>query len=74
MNSQTGAHVFAFVFVALHAMHFVVALWFLTFVTLKARYERYDHEYYWGVTVCTWFWHALGLVWLAILAVFAVAI
>lgn len=74
ISAQTDAHAFTFVFVALHAMHFVVALWFLTWVTLNAHYQRYDHEYYWGVTVCTWFWHVLGIVWLAILAVFAIAI
>ena len=69
----TGANAFAFVFAALHGLHFIVAVMFLVFITLRALADRYDHEYYWGVTVCTWFWHTLGVIWVAILAVFAIA-
>jgi cytochrome c oxidase subunit 3 len=74
LDTQTNAHGFIFVFVALHAMHFSVAMMFLVFVTLRGMLDRYDHEYYWGVTVCEWFWHILGIVWLAILTVFAIAV
>jgi heme/copper-type cytochrome/quinol oxidase subunit 3 len=73
-DAQTGALAFAFVFAALHAMHVTIALLFLLFVTLRAQSDRYDHEYYWGVTVTGWFWHALGIVWLVILAVIAIAV
>ena len=69
----TGAGAFVAVMAALHAMHFVVALLCLVSVTVQAFADRYDHEYYWGVTVCTWFWHALGIVWCAILAAMAIA-
>lgn len=72
-DASTGANAFTFVFAALHGLHFIVAVMFLVFVTLRALADRYDHEYYWGVTVCTWFWHTLGIVWIAILAVFAIA-
>ena len=58
---------------ALHGMHFVVAVLFLSYVTVRALADRYDHEYYWGVSVAAWFWHALGVVWIGILAVFAIA-
>ena len=68
-----GASAFVFVFATLHALHFTVALMFLAFVTLKAFADRYDHEYYWGVTVCTYFWHALAAIWLCIVAVFVLA-
>lgn len=73
-HSAEAAEVNAFVvvLVALHALHFTVALLFLVFVTLNALADRYDHEYWWGVTVCTGFWHVLGAVWLAILAVFMI--
>ena len=71
-EASTGAPTFVFVFAALHALHATVALLVLTFVTLKAAADRYDHEYYWGVAVCTYFWHLLGAVWLCIFAVFAV--
>lgn len=68
----TGVTAFVFVFAFLHGLHFVVATLFLVFVTVRARADRYDHEYYWGVLVCGYFWHALGVVWLAILFVFAI--
>jgi heme/copper-type cytochrome/quinol oxidase subunit 3 len=69
-NAETGVIGFAFVFAILHAFHFTVAMMFLVFVTLKSFQDRYDHEYYFGVSVCTWFWHGLGIVWVAILMVF----
>jgi len=73
VNPQTGVTAFAFVFAAMHGLHVIVALLFLLFVSLRALADRYDHEYYWGVTVTTWFWHALGIVWLAILLVIIIA-
>jgi len=68
----TGVNAFVFVFVALHGLHFALALWFLIFVTLRAFADAYDHEYSWGITVCGWFWHALAAAWTAILAVFVI--
>jgi cytochrome c oxidase subunit III len=73
VDIAAGVTAFLFVMVFLHAMHFSVALLFLTYVTLQARGGRYDHEYYWGAQICGWFWHALGIVWLVILGVFAIA-
>jgi cytochrome c oxidase subunit 3 len=69
---STAAAPYVAVMVALHAMHFVVALMFLVFVTIQAFADRYDHEYYFGVTICTWFWHALGIVWLVVMAVIGI--
>jgi cytochrome c oxidase subunit 3 len=66
-DASTGAAAFVAVFAALHAMHFIVALLCLCYVTVQASADRYDHEYYWGVTICAWFWHILGIVWLTIL-------
>lgn len=71
-NTQLNSHGFVFMFSALHAMHFLVAQSVLLWVTLAAFCDRYDHEYYFGVTFAAYFWHALGIVWLAILAVFSV--
>lgn len=71
--ASTGPTAFAFVLTVLHAMHVSIAIMFLTFVYLKSLTDRYDHEYYWGVMFCAWFWHALGMVWLAIILVFVVA-
>lgn len=64
-----AAAAFVAVFAAMHGMHFVIAMLFLSYVTVQAMADRYDHEYFWGVTVCAWFWHALGIAWLAILSV-----
>lgn len=72
-EASIGAGAFVAVMASLHAMHFVVALMFLVFVTVRAFADRYDHEYYFGVTVCTWFWHALGIVWLMVMAVIGIA-
>ncbi len=72
-EASTGVHAFVFVFAVLHALHVTVSLLFLVFVTLRGFANRYDHEYYWGVTVCAFFWHFLGAVWICILGVFAVA-
>ncbi|MCA9073008.1 MAG: hypothetical protein KDA84_28990, partial [Planctomycetaceae bacterium] len=71
--ASTGPLAFVFVLTVLHGMHVTIAIMFLTFVYLKSLADRYDHEYYWGVTFCTWFWHALGMVWLAIILVFLIA-
>jgi cytochrome c oxidase subunit III len=68
----TGAGAFVAVAAALHAMHFVVAMLCLVYVTVQALADRYDHEYYWGVTVCAWFWHVLGIAWCVVLAAMAI--
>ena len=70
---QTGANAFITTLGFLHAMHFSLALLFLVWVTINALADRYDHEYSWGVTLCAWFWHGLGIVWLCILVIFAIA-
>jgi cytochrome c oxidase subunit 3 len=72
--AQLGVNAFATALTALHAMHFTLAMMLLIWVTLQAHADRYDHEYYWGVSLCSWFWHALGIVWTAILVVFAFAV
>ena len=66
-DASTGVTAFVVCLAALHGLHFTVALMFLTWVTIKGFAARYDHEYYWGVQVCVWFWHALGIAWLAVL-------
>ncbi len=72
-DASTGAAAFVAVFATLHVMHFVIALLFLCHITVQAMADRYDHEYFWGVTICGWFWHALVIVWLAILFVLLIA-
>jgi cytochrome c oxidase subunit 3 len=72
-DAETGTAAFVAMFAGLHGLHFVVALLFLCFVTVQAMADRYDHEYYWGVTICAWFWHVLGIAWIAILFVMVIA-
>ena len=69
---NTSAFVAAIVFT--HACHVVLALLVLTLVTVQAFNDRYDHEYYWGVSFCAGFWHFLGLIWLSVLALSCLAI
>jgi heme/copper-type cytochrome/quinol oxidase subunit 3 len=71
--AQIGVHGFVVMLTALHAMHFVIAQSVLLWVTLSAFADRYDHEYYWGVTFATWCWHGLGVVWMGILFVFTIS-
>jgi len=71
---QQDASAFVIVLACLHAMHCCVALLFLCYVTVHAYRGRYDHEYFLGITICAYFWHALGVIWLAILAVFLIAL
>jgi heme/copper-type cytochrome/quinol oxidase subunit 3 len=71
--SQLGVHGFVIMLTALHGMHFIVAQSILLWVTLSAFADRYDHEYFWGVTFAKWFWHALGIIWVGILFVFTIA-
>ena len=72
LKAQTGSEAFVLVFAISHALHLSIALLFLTYVTMKAFADRYDHEYYWVITACACFWHFLGLAWLFILGVFTI--
>ncbi len=73
-TAPLDANAFLIVVAGLHAMHFCVAMLFMCYVTVRALMGRYDHEYYLGITVCTYFWHALGVVWVVILGVFVMAL
>jgi cytochrome c oxidase subunit III len=70
-SAETGANAFVVMVAGMHGVHIVVALLFIAWVTVNAYANRYDHEYSSSVTFCAWFWHALGIVWLVILSLFA---
>lgn len=70
-SAETGANAFVAMVAGLHGVHFVIALLFVAWITVNAFANRYDHEYSGSVAFCAWFWHTLGIVWLAILALFA---
>jgi cytochrome c oxidase subunit 3 len=71
-SASLGVAPFAIMLAVVHGLHFLVATLFASYVAVQARAGRYDHEYHWGVRVCTGFWHALGVAWLAILAVYSI--
>ena len=73
-EASLGVTPFVLMLSALHALHLAVAVLFVAFVGTRAQADRYDHEYHWGVSVCAYFWHALGVAWLFILAIFAIAV
>jgi len=73
-DASLGVTPFVLMLAGLHAVHLTVAVLFLAFVATRAFADRYDHEYHWGVRFCGYFWHALGVAWLFILAIFAIAI
>ena len=73
-TAQADANAFLIVFAGLHAMHFCVAMLFVCYITVRTFAGRYDHEYYLGITLCTYLWHALGVVWMVILGVFVMAL
>ena len=72
-EASRGVSAFVMCFATLHGLHFLVAVLFVAFVVSRCWGDRYDHEYYLGIQVCAWFWHTLGVVWLAILAVIGIA-
>lgn len=73
-DASLGVTPFVLALAALHAAHLSVAVLFQVFVFLRSLTDRYDHEYYWGVSVCAGFWHLLGIAWVFILAIFAIAL
>lgn len=73
-EASLGITPFVIMLAALHGIHFTVAVLFVVLITVRTYSDRYDHEYFWGVRFCAWFWHFLGVAWCAILAVMAIAV
>lgn len=73
-TATLGVSAFVLCLTTLHGLHFGVAVLFVAFTISRARANRYDHEYHWGVQACAWFWHFLVVVWVAIMAVIAIAL
>jgi cytochrome c oxidase subunit III len=71
-EAQLGAAALIMGAAAMHALHVIVALLVLTYVSLRALGDRYDHEYSFGVAACGWFWHILGILWIFILGAYVI--
>lgn len=73
VGGEPNPSAFVAAIVATHAAHVVLAVMSLALVTVQALNDRYDHEYYWGVSAVAGFWHFLGLVWLSVLSLSCLA-
>ena len=72
-DASLGATPIVLMLAGMHALHLSVAALSLAFVIARSWSDRYDHEYHWGVSVCGWFWHALGVAWLFVLLILGFA-
>jgi cytochrome c oxidase subunit 3 len=73
-EASLGVTALVLALATLHTIHFLVVVMFVCFVAARTEFDRYDHEYYWGVVICAWFWHALTIIWIAILFIFTIAL
>ncbi len=62
-----------FFLVVVHALHVVGGVAGLTFLLFGLARGRYDHERYFPVRFCAMYWHFLDIVWIVMLASFALA-
>ncbi len=72
--TSRGVRPFILLLCMLHVLHFLVAIMSLSYVTVRAYADKYDHESHWAVSVCACLWHFLGVVWIGVLAVIAIAL
>jgi len=64
---------FTFLMVLIHALHVVGGSAGLVFIMFGLSRESYDHERYWPIKFCAIYWHFLDVVWILMLASFALA-
>lgn len=62
-----------FCLVIVHALHVVGGMAGLTFLLFGLSRNAYDHERYFPVRFCALYWHFLDVVWICMLAAFALA-
>lgn len=53
-----------FCMTALHALHVVIGMGLLFWVFLKARKNRFSHDYYTPVEIGALYWHLVDLIWI----------
>lgn len=73
--SQTMKNLYSFTFflVIVHALHVVGGVAGLIFLIFGLHRNSYDHERYFPVRFCAIYWHFLDVVWVVMLACFALA-
>ncbi len=62
-----------FVLVVVHALHVIGGVAGLTFLLFGLARDAYDHERHFPVRFCAIYWHFLDVVWILMLAGFALA-
>lgn len=71
--ARQNLYSFTFFLVIVHALHVVGGVVGLGFVLLGIRRQAYDHESYFPVTFCTYYWHFLDVVWILMMIGFGLA-
>ncbi len=64
---------FTFVLVLIHALHVVGGAAGLTFILFGLSRGIYDHERHWPIRFCALYWHFLDVIWVLMMASFALA-
>jgi cytochrome c oxidase subunit III len=70
---QETLYALTFFLALVHALHVVGGVVSIVYVMVKVWRHMYDHENYWGVVYCAWYWHFLDVVWLFMLICFWIA-
>jgi cytochrome c oxidase subunit III len=55
---------FYFAMTGMHALHMIVGIGILTWLTIQARRGRFSADYYNPVEVCGLYWHFVDIVWI----------
>lgn len=69
--NNIGMNGIAFTLMFTHGLHVVAGLIWLGIITHRVIRKKYDHEYYLGLTLCSYYWHFLDFIWVAMFMVFA---
>jgi cytochrome c oxidase subunit III len=72
-DTMQNLYGFTFFLVVVHALHVIGGVAGLVFLLFGITKQRYDHERYFPVRFCAIYWHFLDVVWIIMLACFALA-
>jgi cytochrome c oxidase subunit III len=72
-DTMQNLYGFTFFLVVVHALHVIGGVAGLVFLIFGMRKHRYDHERYFPVRFCAVYWHFLDVIWIIMLACFALA-
>ena len=71
-DGSTKVYGMSFTLAFIHALHVLGGMVFLGYVIYQSFQGKYDHERHWAVDHCAGYWHFLDIVWVVMLAVFAI--